>query len=280
VEVSILPAYGASAVLNSDKTCSNVSCHGGKQTPVWSSTSSGCTACHVNPDGSPNSGRHQKHVNGVELKLPCASCHYGAGYGTPLHANGTVNIDVSPLFDENGAVNFNTIVPGKCTNLSCHAYGARPTVLGTSAFPVWTDPNTTLFNPKCAITCHKVSSAYQPADTTTIPVPYYNGPFSGNNDNPDISGGYPSSATAFGPGSGKYNLHQFHVSGNNCTECHDITGRHFLKLNQGQGRRRILPGEAAVTLKGSSITSYDYETTKKGGCVATCHPARIQYWYK
>jgi predicted CxxxxCH...CXXCH cytochrome family protein len=211
----------------------------------------------------------------VELKLPCASCHYGAGYGTPLHANGTVDIAVSPLFDENGAANFNTIVPGKCTNLSCHAYGARPTALGTSAFPVWTDPNPTLFNPKCASTCHKVSSAYQPADTTTIPAPYYIGPFSGTNDNPDTSGG-DVTLRPFGPAVG-YNLHQIHNSFGQCADCHVITGRHFMKLNQGLGRRRILPGEAADTLKGPSITSYVPATS---GCVATCHPAREQRWYK
>jgi predicted CxxxxCH...CXXCH cytochrome family protein len=69
-----------------DRTCSNVSCHGGQTTPTWLTgtiaVSTQCTACHtyyygVNPQfNSYRSGRHYFHIldsSGPELY--CTDCH-------------------------------------------------------------------------------------------------------------------------------------------------------------------------------------------------------------
>ena len=83
VDVAFLSSYSSNsgaAGLNTDGTCSNVSCHGGKMTPVWATgtidVSTQCAACHAYGTGEYNSyhsGRHDKHVN--ELHLPCTNCH-------------------------------------------------------------------------------------------------------------------------------------------------------------------------------------------------------------
>jgi len=78
---SIYDAKSGTAVRNSDGTCSNVSCHGGQNTPGWASgttidVSTQCTACHVYGSTEYNSfssGKHDVHVN--ELHFPCTRCH-------------------------------------------------------------------------------------------------------------------------------------------------------------------------------------------------------------
>lgn len=65
-------------------TCSNVSCHGGQQTPDWASgridVDQDCTSCHQvgtafqTPQyNSPYSGQHRFHVE--SLRLNCTVCH-------------------------------------------------------------------------------------------------------------------------------------------------------------------------------------------------------------
>jgi predicted CxxxxCH...CXXCH cytochrome family protein len=65
---------GASYAANG--TCSNVSCHGGQTTPVWSTgtidVNTQCTSCHTSGTTQYNSyvGRHSKHSN-----KSCTDCH-------------------------------------------------------------------------------------------------------------------------------------------------------------------------------------------------------------
>ena len=65
------------AASSANGTCSNVSCHGGKTTPAWSTgtinVNTQCTACHASGTtqyNSYNSGDHSKH-SGVS----CTNCH-------------------------------------------------------------------------------------------------------------------------------------------------------------------------------------------------------------
>lgn len=61
-------------------TCSNISCHGGQATPIWTGTldiNTQCTSCHQlrsvsDQYNSPYSGEHAKHVNQGIL---CQECH-------------------------------------------------------------------------------------------------------------------------------------------------------------------------------------------------------------
>ncbi len=92
-DVAFLAAYNAktgSASFTADLaapetgTCSNVSCHGGQQTPDWATgqidPDRDCTSCHElgtsfrTPQyNSPFSGQHQFHVQ--NLRLLCTNCH-------------------------------------------------------------------------------------------------------------------------------------------------------------------------------------------------------------
>jgi len=63
--------------------CANVTCHGGKQSPVWGGAldiPTGCTACHQFDTleyTSYKSGKHAKHmtINGVGGAISCTDCH-------------------------------------------------------------------------------------------------------------------------------------------------------------------------------------------------------------
>jgi len=82
-DVSFLSAYNAksgTAVHNADGTCSEVSCHGGQTTPIWSSglidLNTQCTSCHAFGTTEYNSfasGQHDFHVN--EEHFTCVQCH-------------------------------------------------------------------------------------------------------------------------------------------------------------------------------------------------------------
>ena len=87
VNVAFLAAYnspGASATYNpATRTCTNVSCHGGQQTPDWRTAAANaidvpnaCTSCHdsgISQFNSFNSGEHSIHIN--EFGLTCKRCH-------------------------------------------------------------------------------------------------------------------------------------------------------------------------------------------------------------
>jgi predicted CxxxxCH...CXXCH cytochrome family protein len=82
-DVNILSTYSAqsgTAGINADDTCSNVSCHGGLTTPVWSTgtidVNTDCVSCHSFGTGEYNgyySGEHSFHVSGQGIA--CTSCH-------------------------------------------------------------------------------------------------------------------------------------------------------------------------------------------------------------
>lgn len=79
-DVAFATSYNAksgTAVRNSDGSCSNVSCHGGVNTPIWGGKlTNGCLSCHTAGTGqynSYNSGQHTKHLTDVGLQ--CVDCH-------------------------------------------------------------------------------------------------------------------------------------------------------------------------------------------------------------
>ena len=87
VDVNFLSLYSAKSGTPSHDaaghTCSNVSCHGGQTTPSWLTgtidVNTECTLCHsygTSEYNSYNSGKHDRHVNGLGiLSLACTVCH-------------------------------------------------------------------------------------------------------------------------------------------------------------------------------------------------------------
>jgi predicted CxxxxCH...CXXCH cytochrome family protein len=90
VDVAFLAAFnaesGAAAYGPATRTCTNVSCHGGQQTPDWQTAAAdaidvpnACTSCHASGTtqfNSFNSGEHNRHVSEFGLSAAtCKRCH-------------------------------------------------------------------------------------------------------------------------------------------------------------------------------------------------------------
>jgi predicted CxxxxCH...CXXCH cytochrome family protein len=112
VNFSFLPTYkakksgAANPLTNSDFTCENISCHGGKKTPVWGTTNGlACTSCHeqgtayqVPEYNSYYSGsylgqsqhlRHLARTNPGSVRLiTCTDCHDTAKLTRQQHFGG------------------------------------------------------------------------------------------------------------------------------------------------------------------------------------------------
>lgn len=90
--VAILAAFdaksGTSSFNAADRTCSNVSCHGGQTTPDWREAPGAidvvdaCTKCHFSGTAqynSYNSGKHELHVSSLgRSSATCKLCHDAA----------------------------------------------------------------------------------------------------------------------------------------------------------------------------------------------------------
>ncbi len=73
-------AQAAAALDNMDGTCSNISCHGGQQTPDWTTgnidVDTQCRSCHASGTAEPNgyfSGQHRRHAD--SRNISCDTCH-------------------------------------------------------------------------------------------------------------------------------------------------------------------------------------------------------------
>lgn len=121
-DVAISALYNAksgSALFNRTAgTCSNVSCHGAKNTPVWTGgtidVNTQCSACHVSGTSQYNSyysGRHSKHSS-----YACTECH-DTGKLSSVHFN-DLN---TPEMTQAGAtiINAANYSGGTCT-INCH----------------------------------------------------------------------------------------------------------------------------------------------------------------
>jgi len=117
----------ATAVANSNMTCSNVSCHGGQTTPNWLTGSlnvnTDCRSCHTLGTGEYNSFNSGKHSRSVHVNLDCTYCHNTSALATN-HFN---NLNTSALEGPASATigSGSTYVTGynastaNCTNM-CH----------------------------------------------------------------------------------------------------------------------------------------------------------------
>lgn len=134
-------------------TCSNVSCHFEKKTPVWNAAPfvapADCSACHgAPPSGGATgaAGSHARHDAYFPGTSGCQKCHPGhAGFshatsgGRPLRVQGYLRDPLNTLEtggtysgsgtnylpSQSGAQVF-----GSCANLYCHSSGQSPTGAG------------------------------------------------------------------------------------------------------------------------------------------------------
>ena len=111
-----------------------------------------CGTCHaIPPNGSvsPNvAGQHAPHI-AVSTIIVCATCHTGAGDGTALHQNGTVDVIIDPTYNaKSGAASYNA-TNNTCTNVSCH---------GGQTTPGWLSGTVIDVNTQCT-SCHASGTA-------------------------------------------------------------------------------------------------------------------------
>ncbi len=108
---------------NSNNTCSNISCHGGKTTPVWDGGSinvdTQCSACHSYGTGQYNSyysGKHKKHV--TDKGYACSACHdvdrLRNGHFTNLE---TRTFEQAPSATIKSSLSYSG---GRCATANCH----------------------------------------------------------------------------------------------------------------------------------------------------------------
>lgn len=218
---------------------SGISCH--VTNPA--TTPTGCTSCHGNP---PATGAHAAH-----LSLPnvtCDVCHFGAGSGTLLHANGVSNM---ALLDVNATTNsfkaktgvFSLNADKTCSAVSCH---------GGQTTPAWVGGSINV-NADCLL-CHQQGTASQ--------TPQFNSFFSGGATNQRHVNHLQFTPQ---PGTGLPQVVVF------CTDCHSTallsSQQHFGGLNTA-----AFEGAPADTIGGQRF-SQPYVTTgaSRGNCTVTCH---------
>jgi len=89
-DIAFLTEYnaksGTAAFTTANRTCSNLICHGGQETPDWQTATTNaidvpnaCLSCHVSGTtqyNSYNSGSHERHITQFGLSaLTCIRCH-------------------------------------------------------------------------------------------------------------------------------------------------------------------------------------------------------------
>ncbi len=138
------PAGGGTAPSCMSATAiSGISCHA--TSPAANPT--GCSSCHGNPpNGATSPNRAFAHTAHTFSNVACAACHNNLGFGSTAHADGTVNVALSPNYQAKtgGAPSYS--VAGQCANVSCH--GGLPT-------PQWTTGATIDVNTSCNF-CHSL----------------------------------------------------------------------------------------------------------------------------
>jgi predicted CxxxxCH...CXXCH cytochrome family protein len=136
------PTYSHATAANFTKACGlchGATLNGGTAAPACMSCHTNgspvndpsCTSCHATPPSgsvAPNrSGAHATHNALAGVANVCNTCHNGAGSGTDLHDNGTVNVSFLSSYNaKSGTAVHNG--DGTCSNVSCH---------GGQTTPVW-----------------------------------------------------------------------------------------------------------------------------------------------
>ncbi len=250
--------HQAYAATNGTAACANASCHGTALTGValsgpscstchgWPFSGGTCGSCHgIPPNGTstPNTaGAHAAHA-ALNGSITCTACHKGAGSGTALHRDGTVEVAIDSVYNaKGGAAVFNSATK-TCSNVACHGgprtqtaaqAGARQSSL--SSTPGWISGSINV-NTQCA-GCHVLG----------------------------LSAGSPENSSYY---SGRHYLHVYE-EGKACTVCHNTTALasvHFTSLTDP-----LSSSVAAATLN-SSIRFNGTSCNPSSGGMTGCHGA-------
>lgn len=303
-EVKMGSVYNAAstriAAFNSTtQTCTNVSCHGGIQTPAWptsgsilSNQESGCRACHAPgtaqgaPDAnSPYSGLHTLHLNS-SAGLQCVECHAMTN-GSTGALNHFKFLNTPQMEGPAGqTVAFSSTTPAAVYNtttqscgsggaFSCHghAHAASYTWKGggaSHAIP-FADTghtgvnNATAFNANCTA-CHDATAPTTKAGPSCTTCHQAGSPLTQANCTSCHS--KPPAGSAFPDVAGKHAIHESltGITGQ-CATCHsgaEPGNANLIHYNHANARPtkdalRIAPGEVAFL-----GTQYD----AKGGTAA------------
>ncbi len=117
-------AESGTATDNMDGTCSTIICHGGQQTPDWTTGSinvnTQCESCHVSGSSEYNgyaSGEHRKHVR--DKRYDCLVCHDANKLANGDHFNGlgTTTFEQSPASTIKSSMSYNN---STCQTAGCH----------------------------------------------------------------------------------------------------------------------------------------------------------------
>lgn len=136
VNLGVAASYNAksgTAVVNSNMTCANVSCHGGQTTPVWQTgniaVDTQCTNCHASGTTQHNgysSGQHSKHIG---KGYACTVCHNPTKLATGHFSNlATSTFEQDPAATiGGGSTSVGSYAPsatransGTCSSITCH----------------------------------------------------------------------------------------------------------------------------------------------------------------
>lgn len=113
-------------------------------------TPTGCTSCHGRPpNGVTTPNQAFAHTAHVFPNVACAACHNGLGAGTATHANGIVDVALSPSYQAKtvGAPAWDT-ASKTCTNVRCH---------GGQTTPPWPNIGAIDVNTACR-NCHELGT--------------------------------------------------------------------------------------------------------------------------
>jgi predicted CxxxxCH...CXXCH cytochrome family protein len=134
VDRGITSTYNAKtgpATVGSNNTCSSVSCHGGKITPVWQTgtinVNTQCASCHASGTGQYNSYSSGEHSRHVSRGFSCTVCHNTTKLATGHFSNlATSSFEQDPATTiGGGTTSVGSYTPssgtsGTCSNISCH----------------------------------------------------------------------------------------------------------------------------------------------------------------
>ncbi|SNB46000.1 CxxxxCH/CxxCH domain-containing protein [Geobacter sp. DSM 9736] len=204
--IDVVAGGGKTFTWAADKTCSNISCHGGvgSYTQTWgASVSADCTGCHGNnasSSGVISSGKHTAHVNNPDLggNFNCSECHAKTinsdertFSSRDLHGNGFINYSGTRAGSHAPAA-------GGCSASYCHTDGKGQQNVAFTAANGW---NSAVTYTNC-IGCH------------------------GNDPAPAFAGvaGEPNYASA-GGNVLRSNSHRSHTTAgaSTCDTCHNAT---------------------------------------------------------
>jgi|GEM_PF-2138414 len=241
---------GKSFTYLGNRTCSNISCHGGPSSIKWGqSLPADCTGCHGNNALSfapISSGKHKAHMNNETVlgkNSRCATCHALTANSddrsiadVSVHGNGFKNY-TSPLAGSRSSYSTAT---GVCSASYCHTDGKGVQNLPFTSLNGWKSTATL----DCT-GCHGNSS---PADFAS-------------------TAGEPNYVSA-GAGTLRANDHKNHVDSGaaSCVFCHadtvSVTGSIFLNSSTHVNRR--------IDVKAGNGKSFTYSAGKTCGDIS-CH---------